>query len=72
MDNIQRPHWSDDDLITAKEAAIYLGGKIKPLACSTLFYWRLNGGGPTFIRVGKSIRYRVADLKAFIQHGTQR
>lgn len=70
MDNIQRPQWSDDDLITTKQAATYLGGNVKPLACATLFYWRQNGGGPKFFRVGKkSIRYRVADLKDFINSG---
>jgi hypothetical protein len=66
MDNIQRPLWSDDDLIPPKEAAIFLGGKSKPLALSTLTYWRLRGVGPKYIRIGGSIRYRVSSLKNFM------
>lgn len=57
--------WSENDLIPPKEAAVILGGQIKPLALSTLAYWRGTGTGPSFIRVGNSVRYRYADLLAF-------
>ena len=34
----------------------------------TLRKWRLSGAGPTFIKLGqRSVRYREADLDAFIQ-----
>lgn len=31
----------------------------------TLQAWRLNGGGPSFVKMGKSVRYLSADLAAF-------
>jgi len=31
----------------------------------TLQAWRLNGGGPIFIKMGKSVRYLGADLTAY-------
>jgi hypothetical protein len=69
MDTTQFSQWSDDDLVTTKEAAIYLGGISNPLSSSTLFYWRSKGCGPEFIRVGSSIRYRISSLKNFIKCG---
>lgn len=49
------------------EAAAYLGG----LSVRTLQSWRTSRrrGGPAFVRVGRSIRYRVADLDAFLARG---
>jgi hypothetical protein len=35
------------------------------LSTSTLSQWRWNGRGPKFIKIGKTIRYRAADLKIF-------
>jgi hypothetical protein len=35
------------------------------LSRKTLQAWRLNGGGPIFIKMGKSVRYLGADLTAF-------
>lgn len=44
------------------EAAAYLG-----LSESLLNKLRLTGGGPTFVRLaGRSIRYRRADLDAWV------
>jgi len=43
------------------EAAAYLN--IKP---ATLEQWRWNGRGPRFIKLSRSVRYRQADLDAFI------
>ena len=40
-------------LLTVDQAAIYLG-----LARSTLNKWRCHGGGPTFIKMGRAVRYR--------------
>ena len=58
--------FSELDLLTPKQAAKFLGGSNKPLALATLALWRRNGEGPTFIRVGKSIRYPVSGLKEFV------
>jgi len=35
------------------------------LSRKTLQAWRLNGGGPKFIKMGKSVRYLGADLNTF-------
>jgi excisionase family DNA binding protein len=32
----------------------------------TLQNWRVIGGGPAFIRVGRSVRYRQSDLEQWI------
>jgi len=48
-------------LLTRKEAAEYL--RIKK---STLDAWACKGGGPVFIKMGRAVRYRLADLEAFV------
>jgi|GEM_PF-935766 len=35
------------------------------LSQKTLQAWRMKGGGPAFIKMGKAIRYLAADLEAF-------
>lgn len=35
------------------------------LSRKTLQAWRLNGGGPKFVKMGKSVRYFSADLAMF-------
>lgn len=53
---------SSDELLTAKQAADFL--KVKP---GTLACWRTTKRYPLkYIRVGKSIRYRLSDLQAFL------
>lgn len=44
-----------------REAADYLG-----LKAATLNKWRCHGGGPPFMKVGRLIRYRRADLDAYL------
>ena len=68
--DIPRTLWSDNDQVTPQIAAIRLGGTDKPLSLNTLALWRRNGIGPTFIRVGKSIRYPVSGLNAFLKEMT--
>jgi len=51
-------------LLTVDQAAIYLG-----LARSTLNKWRCHGGGPTFIKMGRAVRYRQQDLEGFLNEG---
>lgn len=62
--------FSDLDLLTPKQAAKFLGGSDKPIALSTLALWRKYREGPSFIRIGKSIRYPVSGLKYFMQSMT--
>lgn len=47
--------------MTVPEAASYLG-----LAVSTLNKWRVYGGGPRFLKLGRSIRYRQSELDAYL------
>lgn len=37
------------------------------LSEQTLAHWRSEGRGPKFVRLGRSIRYHVDDLKAYIE-----
>ena len=49
-------------LMKTEDAAAYLG-----LSQSLLHKLRLTGGGPAFVRLaGRSIRYRRADLDAWV------
>jgi len=64
IDNSQsRPAWASAATITmtTPEAARYLG-----LAVSTLNKWRCLGGGPKFLKLGRAVRYRQADLEAYL------
>lgn len=52
---------TDDALTTAQEAAAFLR-----LRYGTLAWYRCQGGGPKFTRVGpKLIRYRMRDLREY-------
>lgn len=53
-----------NSLLTDVQAAERLG-----LAVKTLRNWRVSGRGPRFIRLGRAVRYAVADLDAFIESG---
>lgn len=48
--------------LTTREAAEYTG-----IATSTLEKKRVYGGGPSFTRLGRSIRYRIQDLGAYLE-----
>jgi predicted site-specific integrase-resolvase len=37
------------------------------LSARTLERWRVEGRGPAFIKLGKSVRYRPVDLAEFIE-----
>lgn len=53
--------WHDETLATAPEAAAFLR-----LQYGTLAWYRCQGGGPKFTRIGpKLIRYRMADLREY-------
>jgi Helix-turn-helix domain len=56
-----------EPLLTPWEAAA-------ALRCSrtTLVHWRTTGKGPRFLRLGRHIRYRPADLEIFIASITRR
>ena len=49
------------------EAAEYIGAKP-----GTLEVWRVRGTGPRFIKLGRTVRYDVRDLDAFLASRTYR
>lgn len=48
-------------LLDTPEAAVYMN--YKP---ATLEQWRWNGRGPLFVKIGRSVRYRISDLDNFL------
>lgn len=48
-------------LLTEQDAALALS-----LSVRTLQAWRVRGGGPLFVRLGRAVRYRPADLDAWL------
>lgn len=50
-------------VMTVQQAANYLG-----MAVSTLNKWRCFGDGPVFIKMGRSVRYRVKDLNDYVEN----
>jgi excisionase family DNA binding protein len=51
-----------EELLRTEEAAQSLD--LKP---TTLEAWRCRGGGPPFLKLGKAVRYRRADLENFME-----
>ncbi len=54
-------------LLSPAELSAYLG---IPLA--TIYRWRSQRDGPRGIRVGRHVRYRVADIEAWLQQQQDR
>ena len=55
------PHHHPDALLNEEDTARFLA-----VSCRTLQRWRLEGGGPHFIRMGeRRVAYRHADLTAW-------
>jgi excisionase family DNA binding protein len=50
-----------DRLLTVEDLAEYLGVPV-----ATLYAWRYHRQGPPGFRVGRHIRYRWADIEAWI------
>jgi predicted site-specific integrase-resolvase len=53
--------------LTPKELAKRWG-----LPLSTLSQWRWNGHGPTFVKLGKRVSYRVRDVENFEEEKLRR
>jgi len=49
-------------LLDEHRAARYLGLRVK-----TLRNWRSAGKGPSYIKIGRIVRYRVTELDEFIE-----
>jgi excisionase family DNA binding protein len=55
---------TDDRLLTARDVAQFLG-----IPMATLYSWRTRGIAPRAVRVGKHLRFRRADVDAWVdQH----
>ena len=50
------------DYLDTEQAAQFLG-----MSSVTLEHWRNQAIGPTFIKIGKSVRYAVTDLRSFME-----
>ncbi len=55
----------DSDLMVTERAAEYLD-----VSKGTLPVWRCRGTGPKYVRIGRCIKYRKADLDAYIEERT--
>ena len=49
------------ELVNEEQASATL--RVSP---RTLQAWRVRGGGPAFIKMGRSVRYRIVDLQEFV------
>jgi predicted DNA-binding transcriptional regulator AlpA len=54
-----------DVALNENQAAELLGFSVR-----TLQSWRMNGGGPRYVKVGRSVRYPRRELVAFQQSKT--
>ena len=50
------------DLLTTRELASAL--RLSP---ATLQLWRRTGRGPRYLKIGKSVRYRVSDVQEWLE-----
>ena len=50
-----------DRLWTVGEVSYFLGVPV-----STLYHWRCEGQGPRSCRLGRHVRYRAADVQAWV------
>ncbi len=57
---------NDKALLRVEEAAEYLG-----LSRNTLNFWRAHDRGPSFVKMGRNVLYRVSDLEAWISENTR-
>lgn len=54
------PPTNAPEVVDTREAAAIVG-----LTPSTLVTFRSRGGGPPYCKIGRAVRYRVADLRAW-------
>ncbi len=53
-----------DALLNEAQAANYLNVSVR-----TLQQWRVSGRGPLFTKLSRAVRYRRADLDAYVARG---
>ncbi len=57
-------------LYDEQSAAAYIGGSSSPISTRTMQRWRVEGVGPTYVKLGRLVRYRISDLDKFIDERT--
>jgi excisionase family DNA binding protein len=55
-----------DVLLSREEVCAYLRCSVP-----TLELWQRNGEGPVVVRVGRAVRYRLSDVRAFVETGAR-
>lgn len=50
-----------DRWLSTQEFADYIG-----LSVETIYYWRKKGAGPSGVRIGRYVKYRLSDVDAWI------
>ena len=54
-------HQAHQPLMTPHEVSAYLGVPV-----GTLYNWRYSGEGPSCAKIGRHLRYRPADVDAWV------
>ena len=66
MESSARPYTRSvaglEPMLSIEELAEYLGKPVR-----TIYDWRLSGRGPRAVHVGRSLRYRVCDVQAWLE-----
>jgi len=57
------PDLAKDRLWTPEDVSAYLGG----VPVTTLYQWRYKGIGPKSRRVGRHLRYKPEDVRAWVE-----
>ena len=55
------PEMPGDRLWTVEETSYFLGVPV-----GTLYYWRCRGEGPDACKLGRHLRYRAEDVRAWL------
>lgn len=55
------------ELVDENEASVLLAVSVRSLQT-----WRVSGGGPDYVKLGRAVRYRRSDLLAWIAANTRR
>jgi excisionase family DNA binding protein len=61
MENVPNPRDELEPLMSIGELASYLGVPVK-----TVYDWRVTGRGPRGVRVGRHVKFAVADVRAWV------
>ena len=56
-----------EDLLTSQQLAERL-----QVSLPTIKRWRREGGGPPFVRAGRSVRYRASEVDRWLEQGGRR